>query len=184
MDNNVTKHINHSKQTYNIPIRLYPKYTLIFKIIIVFFSLCALVLSYLLITNKIKNNDRESMINSIMIIVLFLLLGTDLIHGEILHRQYIELNNQGIKMKNLLFSNFIKWSDVLSIGIVKHFRTTEYIAIKRIEHEGILKKVKEIFSYGEYMSIRLEKYSEIETYMFINTVEKKTKANYIQLNKY
>ncbi|MDW8800240.1 hypothetical protein P8V03_03625 [Clostridium sp. A1-XYC3] len=185
MEKNINKNIDYSKDTYNLPVRLYPKYMASIKIFIIFLTLSALALSYLLITNKIHNSDTESLVDFIMIIAFFLLLGMDLIHGEVLHKQYIELNNEGIKVKSLLFSRFIKWSDILSIGIVKHFRTTEYIAITKAESEGILKKIRKYLAYGEYISVRLEKYSEIEPHMFINTVEKKmSKDNYIQLKKY
>lgn len=171
------QYVYKNQDTYSIPKIFYPKYEPAGKVAIIAMNIVFIVL--LIIFTRV--GSLTQIITYLVLVVCFFVLSIgDIVHGQILKKQYVEINSKHIKFKSLIRTKILKWDEIytgekwsdksiLGIGLIRK----EDVAPRRIGDSTRFTTRSPFFGIY-YIKVPKIKYSNIDKFRFLKTIEKKS----------
>lgn len=148
------------------------------KVSIVYFNICITALWYVILSNLpdygqvYQSGFLLLLVPASNFLLLVVLLDIDFFNSAFFHGQYVELNQEGVKIKKLFRTVSIKWNEVSSIDLTT-IRGEKQINVTRRNPKD-LSKFRYVLGkgFGFYCTvINIRKYSSIDIDRFIKTIK-------------
>lgn len=159
-------------EIYETPRIFYTKYNPLRIIGYIYISLISVVLLILSII-LVLYNFYELIILRLIPVLLLIYFISDLLHGHVYKKQYIQFTDDHLKIKKLITTKLIKWTDIYSIEVATHKFNT-YIGIVHdndfwLKTPSFIQYIIRVLGFFNIM-IFLNKFDDLDERKLFNTI--------------